>query len=70
MTLDPAKARMHKKNQDRFMRDCRPHRIVTMIDVTSLVSLLRGAMKRHGCNGKCDVCGWAAEVIASIWKHA
>lgn len=68
VTLDPAKARMHKENCDRHMHSCRPHRLVRMVDVTTLIASLRGAMKRHGCRRKCDVCSWAAHVIATLWK--
>jgi hypothetical protein len=68
VTLDPAKAKMHKENHDAAMHSCRPHRIVRMVDVTTLISVLREAMKKHGCSRKCDVCAWASQVIAMIWK--
>jgi hypothetical protein len=69
VTLEAAKARMHKENHDRHMHSCRPHRIVRLVDITTLTATLRGAMRRHRCNKRtCDVCLWAAHVIGMIWK--
>lgn len=70
VTLEPAKAKMNKETYDRFFHGCRPHKIVKLVDATTLVGTLRGAMKRHGCKGHCDVCRWAAYVIGIIWKDA
>jgi hypothetical protein len=48
--------------------ECKPHRLVHMVALDSLLRGLRDAMKTHGCRGHCDVCQWAAHVIGVLWK--
>jgi hypothetical protein len=48
--------------------ECGPHRVIHMVALDSLVRGLREAMKKHGCNDRCDVCQWAAQVIGVLWE--
>ena len=68
VSLTRAKARSRADLWDRFFHFCRPHRVVRLAAIDDIIRTLRGAMDRHGCGRKCDVCLWAATVIGALWK--
>ena len=68
VSLTRAKARSRADLWDRHFHPCRPHRVVRLAAIDDIIRTLRGAMERHGCGRKCDVCRWAAHVIGALWK--
>ena len=66
--LSRAKAQGRADLFNRHMHSCRPHRVVRMAAVDDIVTTLRNAMLKHGCVPKCEVCRWAAHVIAALWR--